>query len=324
MKFYSSRQLRALVLFSSVLIVGIGCHQASAQSEKKEKKEKPAEPERLLLETKDGVEMRAEWYAGASGKETIPVILLHDWDSDRSALLPLASAMQKQLGLAVIVPDLRGHGESLSVKNSEEELDRDRFKKAALASMVEDIDTCRRFLQGKNELGELNLNMLVVVSFGKLAAHATTWCISDWSWPPLQGVQQGQNVKLLVLVSPRRRFKSLNMTKNLKHPLFAAKSATLPTLLFWGEDHQATSRDGEAIKVSLKKARNEKGNYADEDERWEKQSVFNISYNTDKDWDGLLEQHGRDMLKEIGVTIEKKILAHKDEFEWQKRKAERP
>ena len=189
--------------------------------------------------------------------------------------------------------------------------------------MVVDIDTCRRFLQEKNDLGELNLNMLVVVSFGKTATQATDWCISDWSWPPIQGVQQGQNVKMLVLVSPRRRFKSLNMTKNLKHPLFADKSDNLPILLFWGEDHQATSKDGEAIKVSLQKSRNEKKSYDDDDDdRWEKQSVFNVSYNTDGDWDDLLKRHGRDMLQAIGTMIEKKILANQDEFDWQKRAIE--
>lgn len=322
MKFGFNRHLGIIALFVSVLAVGILSNQAVAQSDKKTTNVKPPEPERVLLETKDGVEMRAEWYAASGGKETVPVILVHDWDSDRSALLPLAAAMQKQFKLAVIVPDLRGHGESMTVKSSDEEMDRKRFKKAALASMGEDVETCRRFLQSKNDAGELNLNLLTVVCFGKMAIPTIEWCISDWSWPPLQGVQQGQNVKLLVMVSPRRRFKSMNMSKSLKHPLFAAKSDTLPLLMFWGDDHQATSKEGETIMQALKKSRDEKETLADQEERWEKQSVFNVSYNSDGDWDTLLQKHGRDMLKAIGMTIEKKILANADSFDWQKRSLE--
>ena len=320
MKLSHSHHILLLVVFVTSAFFGAGDQSAVAQSEaKKKKKKKPPQPERVLIESKDGIELRAEWYAGVDGKETPPIILVHDWDSSRTALMPLANALQQQLGCAVIVPDLRGHGESMSMKNSEDDLKRERFRKGDMASMVEDIDTCRRFLQEKNDAGELNLNLLSVIAFGKMSINAIDWCISDWSWPPIRGVQQGQNVKSLIMVSPIRRFKSMNMAQGLKHPLFASKADTMPVLMFWGDGHKASSKDGNAIFQALKKARKEPDKFEEPEEQWTQQSLFKLEYKTESNAEELLQSDGRDMLRMISMFIEKKVLANSDEFDWQVR-----
>ena len=78
------------------------------------------------MQTGDGLELTLTYYAGTKGKQTIPVVLLHMWKQSRNDYKDLAPALQA-LGYAVIVPDLRGHGESTHVKGAR----RDETLKAA-------------------------------------------------------------------------------------------------------------------------------------------------------------------------------------------------
>ena len=70
-----------------------------------------------MLRTGDGLELALTYYPGTKGKQTIPVVLLHGWKQSRNDYKDLAPALQK-LGYAVIVPDLRGHGESTRLKGA--------------------------------------------------------------------------------------------------------------------------------------------------------------------------------------------------------------
>ena len=292
---------------------------AHGQSNQKKGRQKIEVPpvQRVLLETKDGVELQADWFGGAGEKEALPIIMVHDWDSDRSALRPLAEFLQTKHGHAVIVPDLRGHGESLNVKGVEKELDRSRFKKADVASMIEDIDSCRRFLQAKNDEGELNLDMLVVVACGKMNLHAAGWCINDWNWPPVGGIKQGQNVKTLIMISPVKRFKGVQLNQIIKDPLFSSRVSSLPTLVIWGRDEKSAV-DAESIYNSMKKSRSEE-KYENVDERWEKQRLFRVVYDSSETAEELLKEQGTKLFNNIALLIEKKVVAKKGQLAWQKR-----
>lgn len=303
-----------LGLLPSVLI---SIPDVAARTFQQDEKIKVPDPERVLIETKDGVELRADWYGGAGGKEAVPVILLHDWDGDRTGLTPLAEFLQKKHGFAVIVPDLRGHGESLTVKGSDEELRRSRFKKAEVASMYEDIDSCRRFLQEKNDLGELNLDMLVIVAVGKTGIQAVNWSIADWNWKPIAGVKQGQNIKALVLIAPRRRFKSVSM--DIKAPLLAGRTAALPLLLVWGEDNETAAEEGQSIFSYLEKERTEPDTFADDQERWQKKALFRIAYPSSRDSLELLQENAVNLYRDIATFIEKKVVARQEDYLWQSR-----
>lgn len=286
-----------------------------AQAPKRSKKVEVPDPERVMIETRDQVQLRAEWFAGTKGKESVPMIMLHDWDSDRKKLTALARKLQQKEGYAVVVPDLRGHGESLSVKGMDDELDRKRFKKNELASFFEDIDACRRFLQEKNDAGELNLDMLAVLACGKTSIHAVNWCVSDWSWEPINGVKQGQNVKSLFLISPRRRFKSMSMSQSLKTPLFSSRSRALPLMLCWGQDNESSDKDGQAIYKALKKSRKEPEKFS-----WDKQSLFHVYYESNMESGELIADFAKDVEMKIVSVIENKVIVHKDDFPWQSRK----
>ena len=303
-----------MVFTSLVLIVDSN----STMGQDKNRKKPIPRPERVLMESKDGVELRAEWYGGVNGKETMPIILIHDWDSERSELNSFASKLQKDLEAAVIVPDLRGHGESMTVKGGEDELDRKRFKKNQLLTFANDIDACRKFLQKKNDDGELNLDLLTVVACGKSSVHAVNWSISDWSWQPVAGVKQGQNVKALVMVSPRKKFKSVSISQSLKAPLFA-RSGGLPVLVVWGEGDEATAKDGATIHDGLKKSRREPTKFDTAEERNERQTVYEMVLPSNAASTDLVNENQSELVKALKLFFELKVLSKKDDFAWQSR-----
>jgi pimeloyl-ACP methyl ester carboxylesterase len=128
------------------------------------KKEIP-EPEDLTLETKDGVSLRCTYYPGTAKKASIPVIMVHGWEGQRSEYDGLALALQG-LGHTVIVPDLRGHGQSTIVKlanGDTETIDLAKFRQKELESMILDVECCKKFLLEKNNQGECNIESLCVI-----------------------------------------------------------------------------------------------------------------------------------------------------------------
>ena len=163
-------------------------------------------PEELTLATSDGLALRATYFASLLGKEAVPVILLHSSKGSRGDFASMAVDLQK-LGHAVLVPDLRGHGESTQLKNPqtqrEVDLDATRFSRMDYLKMVNfDMEKLKNFLRDKNNAGELNLEKLCVVGVELGAVVALNWAALDWSWPILATGKQGQDVKALALISP--------------------------------------------------------------------------------------------------------------------------
>lgn len=201
------------------------------------------------------VNLVCTWFAGTHEKDTVPVILLHDWRSDRTPLIPLAQHLQRELGCAVLVPDLRGHGESTSQVGNSRKLDASQFKNQEIPLASEDIEACKRFLKERHNAGELNLEMLSIVACGESTALAAGWAAADWQWPPYKGIKQGQDVKLLVLLSPVRKFETFNLGTLVKTPLFSEpKFNGLTTALFWDSRDEESERDAAALEAVLVKS----------------------------------------------------------------------
>ena len=275
-----------LVGQSSLLAQGDAKADDKAKSEAKQdddKKEVP-EPEVVKLKTKDRVNLRCFWYPGMNEKETVPIIILHGWKGKAADHAQLARYLQKEFGHAVLVPDLRGHGESLVVDGSDRDIDIDKMKKAEVLSVSRDIDACRKFFFEKNNEGEVNIDHLTLVATGESCIHAVAWAIQDWSWPDLNGVRQGRDVKAVVLISPKRKFKGLNMSVALKNPLFTGQRTgirPLSALILHSSDASAKQsvREATAIYNAMKKHRPEVVISASEPaakqkERWEKQDLY--------------------------------------------------
>jgi len=176
----------------------------------------------VTLETSDGLTIVANYYPSTLGKKAIPVLLLHASRSSRSELEGLALRLQ-QAGHAVVVPDLRGHGDSSRLNERAGELRAEDYQ-----DMVDkDLEAVKRFLVARNNAGELNVDKLCLVGVEMGAEVAIHFAASDWDWPVLATGKQGQDVKAMVLVSPEWTFKGLRIQDAVNHPAVRSEIAAM-------------------------------------------------------------------------------------------------
>jgi len=155
-----------------------------------------------VFTTADGVQLAGTYLPGAKGKETVPVILLHGYKGSSDDYNQLALSLQAA-GHAVLVPDLRGHGDSTERINSTAVLDAASMPPAEFVRMVTgDMEALKNFLWMKNNKEELNIEKLCIVGADIGATVALNWAQLDWARPPIGYVKQGQDIKALVLISP--------------------------------------------------------------------------------------------------------------------------
>jgi pimeloyl-ACP methyl ester carboxylesterase len=230
------RWLASGVVVSSFLTLALGEFPAQAQDPTPPKadpaaKEAPAkegakapadanQPEQIELLTKDDIRLKATYYPSTKGKDAIPVIILHDSKTDsRNAYHTLALALQAD-GEAVLVPDMRGYGESTKIKQGpgipDKEFDAKKMSSEAYNRMVTtDMEKLKSFLKGKNDDGKLNLNQLCVIGIGDLGSSiAVNWTFGDWNFKDLNTIKQSKDVHALILISPDN-FKNLQIPKIL-------------------------------------------------------------------------------------------------------------
>ena len=131
-----------------------------------EEDELPA-PEEIVRTTVDGVVLHATYLPGTHEKDSVPIILLHGFKGSRHDFDGLATYLQTK-GHAVIVPDLRGHGESTDIRrpgsDRNEKIDAGSLRQDDFLAMIAaDVETVKTFLKEKNNEGELNIDKLCVV-----------------------------------------------------------------------------------------------------------------------------------------------------------------
>lgn len=224
-----------------------------ATAKPKQEEPKIPEPEDITLDTDDGVLLRATWYPGTLGKEAVPIILLHDGRGNRTQMLPLAKYLQLQ-GHAALALDLRGFGQSTSsALNPTVKIDHEKFRGPdwlAIASPNGDIEAAKRFLRERNNAGELNIEMLCIIAAGESSAAAMNWAVQDWSWPDLLNRKQGKDVKALILLSPERKWETINCTQALLHPSVAYMSF----LIAVGAETRGAASEAEKFYDQLEKS----------------------------------------------------------------------
>lgn len=285
------------------LLQAAGCGAAAvlaglspcAGQESKEK-EIP-KPETLTLETKDRVGLRCTYYPGMNGKDTVPIIMIHDFEGRRTEYDALAKGLQRVRGHAVIVPDLRGHGDSnrrRGFDGDEQSISPKDLKPADFVAMVElDLEKVKGFLMKKHNEGELNIELLTVIAAGAMGSVVgVNWVAKDYSAPPTLVTKQGQDVRALVLLSPAGNYKSLKTAAAFKHPFIGHK---LSTMLIGG----SKEADIKTIYNLLK--RQHAPTPSDDEERAKHQDLFYFLEDTDLRGTKLLNP--RD-----GLGVDKKIL----------------
>lgn len=304
------------------MVIGLGSNPVAAQNNQNDA---PPAPEQLALETKDGVQLTATWYAGVNRKDSIPIIMLHDWEGNRNQYSGLATYLQS-LGHSVIVPDLRGHGDSMRVRGRDMTLDREKFNRTAIAAMGEDIEACKRFLMEKNNKGELNIEFLTVVAAGESSVLAVTWAIKDWSWPVVGGRKQGQDVKALVLLSPEKTFKGLSLNTVMRSDLLGGGGPRPPLsiMVAVGARNSRSAREAKTMYNNFQKKRPEldlTGTPAEQQQQvLDKQDLFIEELPVD--YQGVLLVDPRANLglpEKIGGFLFYRLLNKKDNLLWKDR-----
>lgn len=205
-------------------------------------KERPA-PQDITLTTKDSVNLRATFYPGTKGRETVPVLMLHMRNGGRVDYQELALALQ-DAGHAVLVPDLRAHGDSTWTVNNLK-IDPDKMDRGQLALMELDVEACKSYLMDKNNAGELNIDKLCVIGAELGAMLAINWSAKDWAVPPLAVGKQGQDVKALVLLSPAWSMNGYTIGPALKSP---AIQKALHMYIIYGKKKTDAKRIEDSVK----------------------------------------------------------------------------
>lgn len=102
--------------------------------------------EEILLTTKDGVQLYADYYKG-SKSDTPGVILLHMMPATKESWTNFALKLQL-VGFQVLAIDFRGHGKS-TIKDGET-IDYKNFNDQEHRQKIHDIEEATRFLINKN------------------------------------------------------------------------------------------------------------------------------------------------------------------------------
>ncbi len=292
---------------------------AVAQKKDEEEKVEPPPLEHITLETKDGVQLRCSWYGGMLGKKSVPVIMLHGWGGSRRQYSAIAKHLQNR-GHAVIVPDLRGFGDSKTtiVAGTPQKFDPKRNPKLTLMGMGEDIRAAKKFLMGKNNLGELNIEMLCVVAAEESCIPAMEWAIHDWSLEQFINVKRGRDVKAMILLSPKRSDSGLSTIRAEKHPLFTGKRTifTMQLMVIAGERDRKAIADADTIYKSLARLRPK----VPEGTPAPKKDLLQIVRPTELQGTMLLDPRlSFNLEKQIAGFIHYRLELRAGEFQWQHR-----
>jgi pimeloyl-ACP methyl ester carboxylesterase len=272
-----------------------------------ETEEKIPDPEDVdEIVTKDGVPIKATFYPSLLGKKAVPIILLHGFKGDRRDFDGLALDLQK-LGHAVIVPDLRGHGDSSRVvtpgTGAVVTIEPGKLRKDDFLAMVsQDVEAVKKFLMKKNNAGELNIDKLCVVGADMGATIALNWAVLDWSWAPLSTGKQGQDVKALVLISPEWAFRGMPITDAMS---VKAVRRDLSIMLIAGKGSKSMG-DASRIFKGLEKLR--PAPPSDPKEAAEKQDLFFDKPSTSLQGTKMLGEKSLNLNPRIAKFIELRLV----------------
>ncbi len=312
------------IRLSIALFIGILCtSSANAQDEKKPEKELPP-IENLALETTDGVLLSAKYFPGTKGKDAVPIIMLHSMINTASTgatYYKLAGDIQKFMGHAVIVPDLRGHGESTKRRNPRDPnsnitIDPEKFTKAQFATVGKDIEACKKFLMEKNNKGELNIEKLCVIGSDVSAIVALHWAIYDWSQKSNVLIKNGQDVKALILLTPIASYKGFTAQQALNHVII---QRTLSIMILAGKLDTKYYSGSKRIYNQL--ARFHPDKFENEKDKLENGTLFEYGLNTANQGSGMLsvsnlKPNPRDLI----ADFIRYRLENQDRYAWKHRK----
>ncbi len=248
----------SFLAFSAMAVLSSGSAMLAQDDEKPAKKvAKIPEPEDLVLKTADGLDLTITYYASLKGKSAIPIVLLHEFKQSRNDYKDLAPTLQT-LGYAVIVPDLRGHGESTHLKGGrkDETLNAAAMSPQQFSQMVtQDMEAVKEFLWERNNEGELNIDKLCIVGAEMGASVALNFALADAVVQDRNRVARpdykiGRFVKALVLISPEQSFRGLPIKAATSYP---AVQRDIAILILVGRQDSKAMKESKQIHSIFEK-----------------------------------------------------------------------
>ena len=153
----------------------------------------------VRLTTSDRVHLAANYYPPRSKTKRAPaIILLHDAGGQRKSLRPMAEYLNKK-GFAILLLDVRGHGDSASERMDWSKLD-ERGRTIQWAFAIRDMAAAAKFLRGQKGVHTANLTVIGLGAGSSLA---------------LRHAQEDENVRATVLLNPPEKALGLKMATAL-------------------------------------------------------------------------------------------------------------
>ncbi len=265
-----------------------------------------------LCVTADQVYLKAIYYKGNADKSTTPVILLHDFNGKKEDMIPIAEKLAAK-GMAVLLPDLRGCGESVTALIEDYSAGGNRpfirENEYLIAHFNEtDFDGMKnydgllwfQFLVGLHNDGKLNIRQLVILGNGLSASIAANWIQNDWQNP---SAKRGHFTKGLLMISP------------MEDPIFKAmasgraKPGAVVYQIFVGSLNKEKFEDAKSIGLEIG---NDKESTPEEDRK-----VKIESFKTDKQGIDLTEVSSFAIPDKIIESIESIVKAVASKSKWQ-------
>ncbi|MDX1964555.1 MAG: hypothetical protein SFX18_15495 [Pirellulales bacterium] len=214
--------------------------------------------EKVELETSDGVALSVSYYKSDKGKQAGVILFIHHDKGNKQDYDGVARAFQRA-GYAVVVPDLRGYGESnkrlvketvageLKVTDTKPV---EAKKKQDYEDMIKiDLERIKTFLLQRHNKGEFNIRKLGVVGVEMGTVLTLHWSLFiDWAWENLTTGPQGKDVRGIVLITPRWNHKGI-----IINPAFEQKEfiPQIPFLIMVGGKDLAAQRDAKRVNDQL-------------------------------------------------------------------------
>ena len=279
------------------------------------------DPVRLVVDAPDGLILVATYYPGKKDEETVPIILLHGYEGSRGDYDKLATFLQEAPRRhSVLVPDLRGHGESTKYRNQPEGVAPKPLEAKTLtwidfAAMTTDIDSWKERLLERNNRKELNIELLTVVGADIGGIVAMNWMARDWSRPPRPGFKVGEDVKSLVLLSPKSSHKMFDYKAALHSPVMmndvGVPISVLITAGLKGEAYKEAEKLSKQLRPFFPDPREPK-------ELVEKRTLFFVPQNTPLQGTELLDPRLK-TTEAIARFIELRVIDKRHWYPWAKR-----
>jgi pimeloyl-ACP methyl ester carboxylesterase len=209
------------------------------------------EPKEMSINTEDGVAIKFSYYASGT-PESVPVILLHGGGGKRDDLRVVAEYLSAQ-GHSVVLPDLRGHGESTEQTKGGRTitLSHKTQNRNDIASMVtHDMTKLWNFLLKENNDKVVNIKKLCVVGVDMGAIVALNFAAKNYTEKDYRNQTRGKDVKALVLVSPPSAYRGASYNEAVKQPCFKGEISSLVVV---GEEGSAEKTNAKQLEGILAK-----------------------------------------------------------------------